>query len=489
MDVLIVVENRKMWSIDIPGAEIVPARDYLTNPRFVALRHARVFNLCRAYGYQSVGYYVSLLATARGHRPMPPVTTMQDLRESGVIRIVSEDIEQRLQRLFAPIKADHFELSIYFGRNIAERYDSLCQTLFEHFPVPLMRAEFVRVDEWRLRAIRLIASKDIPENHRDFVVAQAKRYFSRPRNPTIKRPRYELAILWNPEEIDSPSDERAIEKFTRAAQKVGIGASVVDRTDLARIAQFDALFIRETTSVNHHTFRFARRAEAEGLVVIDDPESIVRCSNKVYQAELFEKHQIPCPQTVIIHKDNADEVGQRLGFPCVLKRPDSSFSSGVVRVDNEEELVTRLDEFFDTSELVVAQAFVPSGFDWRVAVLDGQVLFVCRYFMAPGHWQIQLAEGERKRRYGRVECVPVSETPAKAIEIAVDAANLIGRGLYGVDVKDVNGRFLVMEVNDNPNIESGYEDGLLKDKIYDTLAASFLRRLDRQGRRKEERSP
>ena len=55
-------------------------------------------------------------------------------------------------------------------------------------------------------------------------------------------------------------------------------------------AEFDALFIRETTSVNHHTYRFASRAAAEGLVVIDDPTSIVRCSNKVYQAELFQRH-------------------------------------------------------------------------------------------------------------------------------------------------------------------------------------------------------
>ena len=112
-------------------------------------------------------------------------------------------------------------------------------------------------------------------------------------------------------------------------------------------------------------------AEAEGLVVMDDPESIVRCTNKVYQAELFAKHGIPCPKTLIVHKDNRDEVGKALGFPCVLKRPDSSFSAGVEKAENQAELEKHLDAFFDKSELVVAQEFVPSSFDWRIGVLDG----------------------------------------------------------------------------------------------------------------------
>ena len=69
---LIVVEHPKLWPLEIPDAEVVSARQYLTDPGFVDLRHARVFNLCRSYAYQSVGYYVSLLAAARGHRRTLP---------------------------------------------------------------------------------------------------------------------------------------------------------------------------------------------------------------------------------------------------------------------------------------------------------------------------------------------------------------------------------------------------------------------------------
>jgi hypothetical protein len=42
---------------------------------------------------------------------------------------------------------------------------------------------------------------------------------------------------------------------------------------------------------------------------------------------------------------------------------------------------------------------------------------------------------------------------------------------------------MVMEVNDNPNIEAGYEDAILKDTIYDEIAVWFRARLDRRGER------
>lgn len=266
-----------------------------------------------------------------------------------------------------------------------------------------------------------------------------------------------------------------------------MAASFVRRRDLSRVAEFDALFIRTTTRVNHYTYEAASRAEAEGIVVIDDPESIVRCSNKVYQAELFERHGIACPKTMIAHKGNAAALGAALGYPCVLKQPDSSFSAGVVKAADASELERYLEEFFEESDLVVAQEFTPSAFDWRIGVLDGRPLYVCKYHMARGHWQIQKAEGAHRRSYGKVETLLVEDAPKEAVEIGVRAARLIGRGLYGVDVKEIDGRFLVMEVNDNPNIDSGCEDKLLRDELYLTIMRDFRDRLDRAGSHGEQK--
>jgi glutathione synthase/RimK-type ligase-like ATP-grasp enzyme len=184
---------------------------------------------------------------------------------------------------------------------------------------------------------------------------------------------------------------------------------------------------------------------------------------------------------MIVHKDNVDAVGATLGFPCVLKRPDSSFSAGVVKAENEEELQRFLAVFFEDSELVVAQEFAPSQFDWRIGILDGKPLYACKYHMARGHWQVQKAHGPKQRSYGKVETLPIADAPTKAVKLALRAANFIGRGFYGVDVKQRNGKFLLMEVNDNPNIEAGAEDAVLKDDLYLAVMRVFRERLDRAG--------
>jgi glutathione synthase/RimK-type ligase-like ATP-grasp enzyme len=481
----VVVENPSRWALELPDAEIVAARDYLLEPRFSETRRATVFNLCRTYGYQTVGYYVSLLAAARGHRPLPSVATLQDLRLSPLVRIVSEDLDRLIQRSLAPLHSDRFELSIYFGRNLAGRYDRLSRALFNQFPAPLLRASFARDagGSWELRGVRAIATSEIPESHRGFLAEQAGRYFARPHTTTgaSKPSRYDMAILVGQDDGEHPSDEAALRKFERAAESVGIGASRIGREDYGRLAEFDALFIRETTRVDHHTFRFARRAAAEGLVVVDDPESILRCSNKVYQAELFARHRIPCPLTMVVHEENAGKVPERIGLPCILKQPDSAFSRGVVKVDHPEELERELQRLLQDSELVIAQRFEPSEFDWRIGVLEGRALFACRYHMARGEWRIARTDSSGRRRYGKVEAIPLDEAPPVAVSLAERAASLIGDGFYGVDVKEREGSALVIEINDNPNVEAGCEDAVLKDELYLSVMRWFRKRLDVRG--------
>jgi len=479
---IIVVENTKRWPFELVGVEVVAARAYLVEPRYAEMKRAAVYNMCRRIGYQSVGYYVSLLAAARGHRPMPSVATVQALGHLSLLRSVSEDLDHDMQRSFSTLRSDDFTLSIYFGRNLAKKYDRIARALFNQFPAPILIGRFQRVSgEWRMANLRLGAASEVPESHRDFVIESAETYFARrhtaPRKTVL---RYDLAVLWSDEDEEAPSDERAIKRFVKAAARHGIEADIVGPEDYGRIAEYDALFIRQTTFVNHHTYRFATRAAAEGMVVMDDPEAIVRATNKVYQAEVFARHGIPAPRTHIMHEGNTAELVERVGLPCVLKKPDGAFSIGVVKVSTEEEAEARLKELLAESELVIAQEFAPSDFDWRVGVLDGKALFLCRYHMARGHWQIVSRQGPTDR-YGRVEAVPMDEAPAGLIHTAVRAAALFGDGLFGVDVKVVDGRIMVMEVNDNPNLDAGYEDALLKDTIYDEIAAWFRSRLDRRG--------
>src|SRR3546814_9451356 len=97
--------------------------------------------------------------------------------------------------------------------------------------------------------------------------------------------KYSLAILHNPADALPPSDKRTLQKFIRIGEQMGVEVELVEKKDYSELAEYDALFIRETTALDHHTFRFAKKAEMEGLAVNDDPTSILRCTNKVYRTE------------------------------------------------------------------------------------------------------------------------------------------------------------------------------------------------------------
>ena len=478
---LIVVDSIESWAGQLPNVQGVAARDYLSGSAWSGLRSARVYNLCRSYRYQATGYYVSLLAAARGHRPLPSVGTMQDLKSPNVVRLMSSELQQLTQRSLKPIHSDSFVLSIYFGRNLAERHQALSKALFQLFPAPLLRAEFVRSEgEWLLKRLGPIAIGEVPESHLDFMHEAARRFFSgeRPRAAHSKKTRYDLAILVNPDEAHPPSDERALQRFERAGAELGFWVERIGPDDIARLAEFDALLIRETTAVNHHTFRFARKAAAEGLVVIDDPDSILKCTNKVYLAELLARHNVPAPKTMLVHRDNIDEIERRVGLPVVLKQPDSAFSAGVVKVQDAAELRRSVRQLLKTSELVVAQEYLPTAFDWRVGVLDGRPLYVCRYHMARGHWQIIKHDADKGMDEGNADTLAIGEAPDVVIRTAVKAASLIGNGLYGVDLKEIDGKVYVIEVNDNPSLDGGVEDAVLKGALYREILGVILKRIE-----------
>jgi len=486
---LIVVDDPGAWTLGGHDGAVVSVSEYLSPAEPWPTRGIRVFNLARSYGYQTRGYYVSLLAEARGHRVIPDVRTIQDLNAPGFVRFIPTDVEELIQKSLARLKSDDFVLSIYFGENVAAQHQALARALFRLFPVPFLRAKFGRGQKWSLRGIRALPMDEIPEQHLEFMHDAARRFFARKRHQPERsdRSRFDLAILVNPAESEAPSDKQALNRFMQAARRQGFSVEFIGHDDYPRIAEFDALFIRETTAVNHHTYRFSRRAQAEGLAVIDDPDSILRCANKVYLAEVLKGAKIPIPRTEIIQRGQRRQALERLGLPCVLKIPDSSFSQGVAKANTEAEYLELTDKMLESSDLVIGQEYAPTDFDWRVGVLEGEPLFVCKYFMARGHWQIYNWASRRRRDvWGNYETLAVADAPPAVVQTAVKAAKLMGDGLYGVDIKEIDGKPMVIEINDNPSIEAGVEDKVLGMALYDAIIGTLRRRVEarREGERK-----
>lgn len=479
---IVVVEQPAEWIAHLPESLLVSARDYIADQDFGANATVKVINLCRSYRYLGIGYYVSLLAEARRHRVIPSVRTMLDLSRKTIYQLVTEELDEDLARHLKRHEEDQIEFTMYFGYTLQKDLQPLANTLFERFPAPVLRVELRRAGKWQIRKIDTGGSNGRTATERRPLTEALNNYLGKrwrnPKTPTVSR--YDLAILHNPEDPLSPSNPKALRAFAKAGKKLGVDVDLITRRDYPHIAEWDALFIRETTGVNHHTFRFAKRAETEGMVVIDDPTSILRCTNKVYLAELLRTHRIDAPKTTVIQRNRPLEEVEKMGYPVVLKIPDGAFSLGVYKANNITELKEIARRLFKQSDLVLAQEFLPSDFDWRVGIIGGKPLFACQYFMSRGHWQIYKHQADGKYIEGKSITLAVEDAPDKVIQTALKAARLIGDGFYGVDLKQTEKGVFVIEVNDNPNIDMGVEDLVLKDRLYETIIGEFVRRLDRQ---------
>ena len=210
---LVVVNDPKEWSFHTDGVEVVAARKYLTHPAYSTLERVRVINLCRSIGYQKIGYYVSLLADARGHKPLPSIETIQNMKSQAVAPILGSEVQDLIDESLQKVQAGEFVLSVYFGRNMAVRHERLAAALFRTFPCPFLQAAFQRGEKngrWRCESLKVMALDDIPEPHVEFARNATSEYLKKSYIRTAKREQkpYDLAILVDPDLGEPPSNKK-----------------------------------------------------------------------------------------------------------------------------------------------------------------------------------------------------------------------------------------------------------------------------------------
>lgn len=463
--------------------KIMTSRDYLARPNLFGGQRPKIINLSRSYAYQSRGYYASLLAGARGHRIIPSVETMIDLSERKLYENALPELEATLAKVFGEAASlPPGPIRIYFGYSEDPRLERFAKLLFDWFRAPALEVTVEWKDRPRIRRIGFASTAKLGPAELDRLMAAMERHTAREwRDARAKTPaKYAFATLYDAKEELPPSSVDSLRHWARIAARMGVDVEPITRRDLPRLANFDALFIRETTSISNHTYRFARRAMQEGMPVIDDPVSMIRCTNKVYLNELMLSNGICVPRSVMIGgREDLVRAADTLGFPMVLKIPDGSFSRGVKKVSDMAGLEALAHAWLEDSDLLIAQEFMPTAFDWRIGVLGGQPLFAVKYLMAKSHWQIVNHEGAGRPLEGGFESVALADAPPNVLDAGLKAARCIGDGLYGVDLKETADGVFLIEVNDNPNLEHGVEDCAEKDDVWTRLTRWFIDRIDR----------
>ncbi|MBV7316295.1 RimK family protein [Shewanella sp. NIFS-20-20] len=480
-NIIVVIDDDRQWQDYFHSDQVMTVEQYLESGASLQHKATSVLNLCRSYQYMSNGYYCSLLAEARGHRIMPRVMTINDLTQPMLMTFRQQELDKHFSA--------HTEIiaKIFFGKTQLPGFEKVARQLFEKFMVPVLDVRLTKVDgRWQLNRLNSFSFQDLNDAEQTFFAESLEQFSNKVwRSKSQSRKyRYDVAVLVDSEEKFPPSDQQAIKRFIKAANRLGMSMEIIGPQDISRLGEFDGLFIRATTNIGNFTYRFAKAAENLGLVVMDDPESIMKCTNKVFLTELLNQHKVPMPLSAIIRAKSPSSIAhaeQTIGFPMVLKIPDGAFSVGVTKVKTSEELYQQCQRIGEQSALILAQEFLPTDFDWRVGILNRQPIFVCRYFMSRGHWQIYQHHQSGKVSSGNFDCVDIKQAPKPVIDAALKAANLIGSGLYGVDVKERDGKAYVIEVNDNPSIDNKVEDLFLGDLLYDRVITEFLRRIQLRG--------
>ncbi|GHV66872.1 30S ribosomal protein S6 modification protein [Bacteroidia bacterium] len=483
--VIILLDNISDWKPYYETNSILTVSDYLKY-KDLGKESKLVINLSSDYSYNSEGYFSSLLAQARGHRVIPGVEIINKLEAGTGVRMdrnLQKTCYQWIQK--NNVTDEIWYLNIYFGKCKEKGLEKVARFIFENYHCPLLKVGLNTHPRNQIETIQALSLQQLNNEEQNYFAESldsfSKKVWRTPRSS--KSSRYSIAIFYNPDEKFPPSDTKALNKFLDMAKKINIHAELITEEDAHRVLEFDALFIRATTTLNNITYKLSQVAASNNMVVIDDPLSIIRCTNKVYLCELLEREKVPIPASTLIFRSNENtfaDIESKLGSPFIVKIPDGSFSHGMKKVANESELKEVLTELFEQSAILLAQEYIPTEFDWRIGVLDGEPLFACKYFMAKGHWQIYNHLNNGKSKCGDYETIPIYKVPQNVLKTALKAASFIGKGLYGVDLKVVNDKAVVIEINDNPNIDFEVEDAVLGDELYYRILNYFVRILERR---------
>jgi RimK family alpha-L-glutamate ligase len=181
---------------------------------------------------------------------------------------------------------------------------------------------------------------------------------------------------------------------------------------------------------------------ARGVVVLNDPPSLLAAHDKLLTARVLRRHDVPHPWTTHVR---GDQPAPRSDRPLVVKPRFGSWGLEVHRCDDARALHSVLESvrrthWYERHGALVQELVPPQGYDLRVVVAAGRVVGAVYRVAAPGEWRTNIALGGVRR--------PVSDPPRAAAALALAAARAVGTDLAGVDLlPDGAGGWLVAELN------------------------------------------
>lgn len=258
-------------------------------------------------------------------------------------------------------------------------------------------------------------------------------------------------------------------------RRIGLETAVITPPEAARRAApgdlvLSYLDVRPSLDGVEPGVATLRGLRARGITVLNGPEALRACHDKLVTALRLGRAGLPHPETAYLSAASGRRDVSRLRYPIVVKPRFGSRGEHVSRCEGPDALGSllgrlRMKAWFRRQGALIQELVPPAGHDLRLLVAGGRVVGAVRRVASPGEWRTNVALGAVRR--------PLQPQP-KECELAVAAVAAAGADLAGVDlIPRPDGSLAVLEVNGAPEFTAAYSlDG--RDVFEAVLIALLL---------------
>jgi len=215
-----------------------------------------------------------------------------------------------------------------------------------------------------------------------------------------------------------------------------------------QLSDYDAVLPRIGASITFYGMAVVRQFEQMDVYTPNTSAGIANSRDKLRAIQILSRHRIGIPATTFV-RDRSDVLAaiERVGgAPVVIKLLEGTQGIGVILAPDVKVAEAVIETLQSTRQNVLIQHFVAEskGRDIRAFVVGDRVVAAMR----------RQAQGDEFRsnvhRGGSAHPVELDEASQR---VAVQAAQIMGLRVAGVDMLESDRGPLVMEVNSSPGLE------------------------------------
>ena len=212
--------------------------------------------------------------------------------------------------------------------------------------------------------------------------------------------------------------------------------------------EVDAVIPRIGASITHFGTAVVRQFEQMGVFCLNTATAISVSRDKLRSMQNLSRHDIGIPDSAFVRgkEDVLPAIEKLGGVPVIIKLLEGSQGVGVILADNVKIAEAIIETLQSARQNVLLQKFVAEskGKDIRAFVVGGRVVAAMRRKATGSEFRSNVHRG------GSTEAVQLDEQYERT---AVQAAQIMGLRVAGVDMLEGKDGPQVMEVNSSPGLE------------------------------------